>query len=237
MEEVEGWLAAQGWHVAAAEHPGFDPAAILAATAPAMTAAARMQAAACLARMAADAVLLPLPALLRARGAADGAAGPRAGALADPLRLAGMLGQPPAAVLRRLALLPASLGVVAGLATCDASGALTFRRPVAGFPMPRFASACALWPLYEALMRPLVPVVADLAVAGPVPLRFRAYAVAEPRWPQGYDREAVTEATMLVLPATGPATGQERVVGATCRTCTRPACPARREPALGGAGV
>jgi predicted transcriptional regulator len=46
----------------------------------------------------------------------------------------------------------------------------------------------------------------------------------------------VTEALMLVLPAQGPRSGAERVVGAACRICPRAGCVARREPSIVGAG-
>jgi predicted transcriptional regulator len=174
-------------------------------------------------RYCADAAALPMRRLLDAPG----------GDLRqDALRIADALGAAPALVFRRLASLPT--GTVAyGIAACDASGALTARKPLPGFAMPRFASACPLWPLYDALLRPGVPVAAELVVAGPVPLRFRAWAVAEMRWPQGHDRPGVTEAIMLIAPAAGPAGGAERMVGATCRVCMAADCPARREPPIG----
>jgi hypothetical protein len=44
-----------------------------------------------------------------------------------------------------------------GLAVCDASGALLFRRRLASFSIPRFGPGCPLWPLYAALARPGQP--------------------------------------------------------------------------------
>ncbi|MFN0115510.1 MAG: short-chain fatty acyl-CoA regulator family protein [Paracoccaceae bacterium] len=84
------------------------------------------------------------------------------------------------------------------------AGAITFRRPPAGFALPRFGAGCPLWPLYEALRRPGEPVRARLEMAGLVPRRFPAFAVAELRGPAGFDAPPPVEATMLVLPDTGP---------------------------------
>jgi predicted transcriptional regulator len=67
-------------------------------------------------------------------------------------------------------------------------------------------------------------------------VRFLTYAYAETRFPGGFDGPQVTEALMLVLPAQGPRTGGERIVGAACRICPRAGCVARREPSIVGAG-
>ncbi len=222
QEEAAAWLAARGFHLAALE-AGGDADALVARSADLTTDASRVAALRIARRYRADAEALPMARLTGVL------AGPH-----DPLRIAGTLGLLPALVLRRLASLPPG-GAAYGMAACDASGALTHRQPLPGFGMPRFASACPLWPLYDAMLRPGVPVVADLAVAGPVPLRFRAWAVAETTFPQGYGRPGVTEAVMLIAPAAGPSGGSERIVGPTCRVCTAADCPARREPAIGAA--
>ena len=222
QEEAAAWLAARGFHLADLE-AGGDADALVARSADLTTDASRAAALRIARRYRADAVVLPMQRLLDALAGSD-----------DPLRIAAALGLPPALVLRRLAALPQDRAAY-GIAACDASGALTHRQSLPGFGMPRFASACPLWPLYDAMLRPGVPVVADLAVAGPVPLRFRAWAVAETTFPQGYDRPSVTEAVMLIAPADGPASGTERTVGPTCRVCSAADCPARREPPIGAA--
>ncbi len=222
QEEAAAWLSARGFHLADLE-AGGDPDALVARSADLTTDASRAAALQIARRYRADAQALPMQRLADALGG---------DAQRDALRIAGALGLPPGLVFRRLAAMPSDRATY-GIATCDASGALTFRRPLPGFAMPQFASACPLWPLYDAMLRSGVPVTADLAVAGPVPLRFRAWAVAETHWPQGYDRPGVSEAAMLIAPATGPAGGAERVVGAFCRVCTAADCPARREPAIG----
>ena len=44
-------------------------------------------------------------------------------------------------------------------------GALVRLQPVGGFSLPRASGSCPLWPLYQALSRPMVPVRAVLAQA------------------------------------------------------------------------
>ena len=115
------------------------------------------------------------------------------------------------------------------MVTCDASGALTFRKPVEGFDLPRFGAACPLWPIYAALTsgRPVDTVV---EMAGDARRRFRIRACADSRFPFGLSGPEVREASMLVEPATvdGPALP----VGITCRICPRDPCVARREPSI-----
>ncbi|NJS38360.1 MAG: DUF2083 domain-containing protein, partial [Rhodobacteraceae bacterium] len=64
--------------------------------------------------------------------------------------------------------------------TCDASGTLTFRKPTAGFPLPRFGAACPLWPLYAALGRPSQPVETVVEMAGQGGRLHRVLAWATP---------------------------------------------------------
>ncbi len=215
-EEVEAWFAARGYHLAKVEAGGAAAGARLVAEAfPAGS--ARTLAAAAVARYAADAARLPLAAFRAALAAGE-----------DPGALAASFGADLAQVLRRMAGLP-ELG--AGLLICDGAGAATFRKPVEGFAMPRFGAGCALWPLYQALGRPLVPIRARLEMAGRSGRRFTAFAICQPRGALGFDAPQVHEATMLILPDADPGGPAERV-GATCRICPREACPARREPSI-----
>jgi predicted transcriptional regulator len=133
-----------------------------------------------------------------------------------------------------------------GLVTCDGSGTLTFRKPLDGFAPPRFGAACPLWPLYQALLRPLAPVRRVIEQMGQPPRQFLAYAVCQPVRPSGFDAPELVEATMLFVPmdavlaagADGAGANVSKVagtvveVGTNCRVCTRAQCPARREPSL-----
>ncbi|MFW5641945.1 MAG: short-chain fatty acyl-CoA regulator family protein [Roseicyclus sp.] len=181
--------------------------------------ACRARGEAMLAAYAEDAARLPMRELLPAARAA----GFRPEALVH-------LGEGDVAlVLRRLAALPAGEGVPPfGLAICDASGALVFRRRLAAFSIPRFGPGCPLWPLYRALSRPGQPDSARLEMPnGP---RFLGWAVAQGVAPTGFGQAPVMRATMLVTPdpdaaSAGPA---PVLAGPGCAVCPRMACPARR---------
>ena len=214
QEEVEDWLRVQGWSLADADLiAGADLG--LASLA---SAAARSLARAYLVQAAMDARAVPMAELATALAVL----GP------DPFALAGRFGCDPLVALRRLALVP---DLAAGLVTCDASGTLTFRKPAAGFPLPRFGAACPLWPLYAALGRPQEAVECVVQMAGPDGRRFRALAWAIAARPFGLRGPETRQAAMLILPeATSPASALP--IGSSCRVCPRAACPARREPSI-----
>lgn len=225
QEEVEAWLAQTGYHLAALETAHPPSAESLIAGVPELASeAGRTLALAHAVRYRADAQAMPLASIL---GALD-ALGP------DPAKLAAHLGVGLAQVLRRLATLQPGRGPEVGLVACDGSGTLTFRRPLPHFGLPRHGAACPLWPLYEALTRPMVPIRATVDMAGRVPVRFLTYAFCEPRHPGGFDGPQVVEALMLILPARDPRSGRERPIGPSCRICSRAACVARREPSILG---
>ncbi len=224
QEEVEDWLAAQGWHLTALETG--DPAGLAAleeGVAGLASSAARELARAHLAQAAADAAALPL-----APFAAALKEGP------DPARLAAHFGTDVIRAMRRMALMP---GAEAGFVSCDASGTLTFRKPCLGFPLPRFGAACPLWPLYAALGRPMQPVRAQVQTPGPSGARFTALAFCQPRLAGGFAGPELREAAMLILPDPGPVQPGVLGIGSTCRICPRPDCPARREPTITREGV
>lgn len=215
-EEVEAWFAARGYHLPEVEEGGGE-AGLRLVEAEFAAGSARKLARAAVARYAQDAARLPLGPFRAVLAEAGG----------DPGRVAAATGADLPPVLRRIASLPE---VGAGLVLCDGSGAMTFRKPAEGFAMPRFGAGCPLWPLYQALGRPMVPIRARLEMAGRSARRYLAYAICQPRGAIGFDAPQVSEATMLIL--ADPAPGPAEVVGATCRICPRPACPARREPSI-----
>ena len=233
QEELEAWLARQQFHVAALETPRPPPLAdLIAGQVELASDSARALALRHLERARADAEALPL-ARMQAAIAAHGA---------DPAQLATALAVEPDRLFRRLAALPADTPGLppVGLVVCDGSGTLVFRRPLGGFGFPRFGAACPLWPLYQALAQPLVPLRRRLAVAGRGPQGFAAFAYCRPLHPAGFELPQVLEATMLIMPESGSAPGEAAaaagpeplIVGATCRICPRAACPARREPSI-----
>ena len=232
QEEVEAWLARQGHHLEDMEQGTGDPARMVEegrAAGALRSAAARVMAGAHLGRYAEDAAAMPLEAFAEAAR----------GANYDPGPLAAAFGVPPAAAFRRLAALPRDMlpGEI-GLVQCDSSGTLTFRKPISGFPMPRFGAACALWPLYAALTRPTLPVRAAVEMAGRTPRRFAAFAICQPVGQADFAAPQVFEASMLLLDegfeAAGVASGPVLEIGTSCRICPREACPARREPSIIG---
>ncbi len=224
QEELEAWLAARDYHLAPLEgETPADPQEVIAGATELTSAAGRSLAEGWAARYRQDATALPLPAFALAARETG----------CDPAVLAARFGVGMGAVLRRLAALPPdSLDTATGLVICDGSGTLTARKPVDGFPLPRFGAACPLWPLYQALSRPLSPVRAVVEMAGRDAARFVAYAVAEPVGPARFDAPPVFEAVMLILPRPRGAEGAALRVGTSCRICPQADCPARREPSI-----
>lgn len=231
QEEVEAWLAARGHHIAELERAlAADPEVIVRGADALTSVASRDLALAHLRGYRADAAKLPLGPL---RAALDETGPDPAGP--DPAWIARRFGADLATVFRRLAALPSGvLPSEAGLAVCDASGTLVFRKPIDGFSLPRFGAACPLLPLYQALGRPMSPVRVHVEQAGRTPRRFLTFSVAQPSRPAGFDQPTVFEATMLILPE--EAGGRDRApaipIGPTCRICPREACAARREPSI-----
>lgn len=211
QEELDGWLADQGWHLAAVESGVEVDVGGLA------SGAARELARAWVARVEADVAAMPMArfqAAMLVRGA-------------DPALLAAEFGVSVLAVMRRMATLP---GAEVGLVICDASGTLVFRKPIDGFVPPRFGAACALWPIYAALARPMVPVEAVVQTLGRGGRRFLVRAFCEPRYPGGFGGPELREAVMIVVPQAGGSDGMP--VGSTCRICPAADCAARREPSI-----
>lgn len=213
QEEVEDWLRSRLWVISDADlSTGLETEiGRLAST------AARSLARAHVMRARGDAVALPESDFV----AFLSEIGP------DPIALAERFGTSPLMAMRRMAGVP---GLQTGLVTCDASGTLTFRKPTTGFPLPRFGSACPLWPLYAALGRPMQPFEARVQIAGQNDRRHRVIAWAETRHPQGLRGPELREAAMLILPDEGSET--VLAVGSSCRVCARGDCPARREPSI-----
>ena len=231
QEELEHWLDAQGFHLPELERAlPMSSEALLRDATGITSASGRGLAARYLARYRADAEKVPLAAFSEAAKTAG----------FDPSMLADQFGVDPAAVLRRIATLPTPDGAGRiGLVACDGSGTLTFRKPVDGFPLPRFGAACPLWPLYQALSRPMMPVRAVVEMSGRDPIRFLIYAVAQPLGVARFDAPVVHEATMLMLPADRVTVPNVPTftIGTSCRICPQAECSARREPSILAEGV
>lgn len=225
QEEVEAWLAARDWHLPELE--GARPASgesITSGVAELASSAGRKLALMHVAQATQDARTLPMDKL-RAALAEDGP---------EPARIVARTGAPIPVVFRRLATLPPGIEGMPpiGLVVCDGSGTLTLRRPIAGFALPRFGAACPLWPLYEALGRPMQPIRAVVDMAGRMPQRFLTYAFCQPSQPGGFDGPFLMEAMMLIVPAPRDLAHEGRPIGSSCRICPRAECPGRREPSI-----
>ncbi|MFQ6549790.1 short-chain fatty acyl-CoA regulator family protein [Aestuariibius sp. 2305UL40-4] len=219
-DEVLAFFDAQGWFIDTLETGGTGAVDDLCARH--FPVAIRKSARPILMRYAVDAEALSLDRLADAVSVC----GP------DPGAIAACTGAPIGCVLRRLAVGTTGLkGRPAGLILCDPAGAILFRKPIAGFSVPRLGAACPLWPVFTALGRVGQPVRGELAMPDVPPSRFSAYAIAEIRGTPSFDDPPVIEATMLLL-GDAPERPDALEVGSSCRVCPRKGCPARREAAL-----
>ncbi|MAY86836.1 MAG: transcriptional regulator [Pseudooceanicola sp.] len=224
-EEAEAFMAAHGYHFAALETGDSTPESLIRAAPELTSQPARAIARGFLAQYVEDAARLPLRRIETA--IADHGA--------DLAALLPRIGVPLPVLLRRLATLPEGmLPGGAGAIVCDGSGSLLFRKPVAGFAMPRFGAPCPLWPVFTALSRPLVPVHRELVQVGRSSARFACTAIAWPEGEAGLEEDPLYRSVMLILPlpASDAAGDGHQQVGSSCRVCSRAACRARREPSI-----
>lgn len=224
QDEMHAFFAAQGFHFAELERDLAGPrdVARLVQGAQAMSISAQSLTREALLRYLADARALPLrPFLARVREIG-----------LRPDLLAEATGVGIAQVFRRLASLPESEIGPVGLVICDGTGTLIFRKPLEGFSTPRITGACALWPLYQVLAQPLALLRSRLRQTGRAAQVVEACAVATRVVPAGFDRPALMQAHMLLLPDPGAAAGPVREVGVSCRICPLAECAARREPSI-----
>ena len=219
QDEVDAWLAKTEWRCDALERdPDADIPAILDGEAALQSGAARRMAQDMLQRYAEDVRAVPGAELNAVLGQ-------------GPLEIAQRFGVDLPCVFRRLASLPAlPAGQPFGLVACDGSGTLTYRKPVPGFALPRFSAACPLWPLFQALQRPMAPVLQAVTMAGREEASFEATAISSVTYPLGFGSAAVVEAWMLLTPVRGDGTANR--IGTSCRVCSVEACVARREPSI-----
>ncbi|MDQ7071149.1 MAG: helix-turn-helix domain-containing protein [Rhodobacterales bacterium] len=225
QEEFETFLEAHEYHFPTLETQAQAEDAIgdlIGESADLGSEAARHMARAHLGRYQNDAARMPLDAVIKTLEDHP----------VDPAALAGFFNVDLAAMLRRLGGLPANnpLGPV-GLAICDASGTLTFRKPLPGFPIPRFGAACPLWPLFGALSRPLVPLRMTLRQSGRGGGDFIGYAISQPIGAARFNQDPLYEAHMLIVPQDA-GDRDARKIGVSCRICSKKSCVGRREPSI-----
>ncbi len=224
QDNLDRWLASVGWRFDALEDdPQMPPSEIVEAADDLKTTAARDLAQNYLEQYARDAARIPLNTVIASLADGQSAA-----------TIAHTAGVSLAVAFRRLAVLKAEetpTGEVYGLVGCDASGTLTFRKPIPGFDLPRFSAACPFWPLYRALQMPNALIEDTLKMAGRDEGRFRAEAFAETTHPAGFGGPPLTSAWMLLCPVM-EAPPKSLLVGTSCRICPVPDCLGRREPSV-----
>lgn len=152
----------------------------------------------------------------------------------DPVALARSLSVPVSLCFRRLASLPE---LKAALVICDRAGSIVFRKSAADLVIPRYGSACALWPVFSALSQPGQVLRLPVVQLGRGRARFECFAVADVVGAPDYNMHPMLQASMLMLPASETKGETVLEVGSSCRVCPRSRCPARHEPSILGEDV
>lgn len=233
QEDVDLWLAGRNWHFEELEeNPDTEIDAIVSKGAMLRSNASRDLARRYLSQYAADTRAIRFGDLIQANELGI-----------SPGQMAQEFGVSLPVVFRRLASLDGGAGASGpttyGLVGSDASGTLIYRKSLPGFDLPRYSGACPLWPLFQSLQRPMVPLSAQLLLSGRHDMRrFLATAVSEVSHPAGYDGPAATTAWMLfaAVQEESPAIPSYRV-GTTCRVCAEHDCTLRREGSVFSSSV
>jgi len=152
----------------------------------------------------------------------------------DPIILSQKLNVSLSVVLRRLAHLPKREDIPRfGIMECDGSGAVIFRKQLPTLALPRYGSACPLWPIYRSLSQPLQPIKAFINT--PTGERFLTYSLAQYADQNTVGLPSRTTAIMVFTPdyemfLTKPeiALQPNLAVGLQCSVCPRANCEARR---------
>lgn len=222
QDEVDRFLSEHGFHFPALEQGSETPQSLIAAAPQLKSQSARQIALRLLEDYELHMRQLPLRSLLAAISEVG----------IEPDVLALRLGVPLEVLMRRLALLAEEdLGSEVGCVVSDAAGASLLRRPIGNFSIPQYGAACPLWPLYQALSQPHVPLKRVIQQQGRGAPRYLCYAYG---WHVGearFDRAPQVQAAMLIFPLLEEDTNANQV-GVSCRVCTRDACEARREPTI-----
>jgi hypothetical protein len=222
QEEVEAFLAGHDYSFADLEAGKVQPADMVEGAPELASNASRHIARGVLERVLQDSARIAMSDLV----AGISVQGP------DPIALAQHFSVPIISIMRRLASVP---GLGFGLVVADRSGALLFRKGAAGFTIPRYGSACPLWPLFQVMGQPGHVLCQRVKMPGRADAVFDCYAAAETSGPVTLNALPLIEATMLIIPVPGAAqrTGTAPVeMGASCRICPRRGCAGRREPSI-----
>ena len=223
QEELEAFLTAHAFHFPSLEGTSEDVFVVVPEAEALSSGGARGLARQWLERYQRDALMAPL-ARIEGQIAQSGA---------DLMALAQAMNVDLAVMMRRMACLPFDLvGRQVGLVSCDAAGAIVFRKPIDGFDLPRYGAACPLWPMFSALSRPMVPIADIVQQPGRDEAAFDCIAVALPVGAMAIGRAPLFEAHMLVMPTIERPRGPVRSVGVSCRICPVSDCAGRREMSI-----
>ncbi len=152
----------------------------------------------------------------------------------DPVSISQKLNVPLHTVMRRLAHLPKHDNIPRfGILECDGSGAVIFRKQLPTLALPRYGSACPLWPIYRSFSQPLQPIKAFINT--PTGERFLTYSLAQYADQNTVGLPARTTAIMvftpdyeMFMPKPQIASQPNLAVGLQCSVCPRDNCDARR---------
>jgi len=156
----------------------------------------------------------------------------------DPITLSQEFNLPLTLILQRLAHMPRGDDIPRfGIMECDGSGAVMFRKQLPTLSLPRFSSACPLWPIYRSLSQPYLPIKAFINT--PTGERFLTYSLAQYDEANTIGLPARSSAVMaftpdydMVLSKPQIATQPNLAVGLQCSVCPRENCAARRSKYL-----
>lgn len=222
QDEVDRFLAENNYHFPALEEESETPQSMVTRAPQLKSDAARVVAQRVLETYVENLRRLPLAPLMAAISQVG----------ADPGALARKFDVPLDRVLHRLAMMSEEdLGSEVGCVICDASGAALLRRPIGSFSIPQYGAACPLWPLYQALSQPHIPLRRVIQQQGRGAQNFLCYAYGWHAGPASFGADPTVQAAMLIFPLTDEAE-HAIPVGVSCRVCTRDSCDARREPTI-----
>lgn len=152
----------------------------------------------------------------------------------DPIALAQDFNVPINVVLQRFAHLPKHANIPRfGVMECDGSGAVTFRKQLPTLSLPRYGSACPLWPIYRSLSQPSQPMKAFINT--PTGERFLTYSFTRYMNHNNIGLPSRTKAIMVFTPDYEMFLSKHEIaqqtniaVGLQCSVCPRNNCEARR---------
>lgn len=157
-----------------------------------------------------------------------------------PLALSAAFNVPLPLIFSRLAHIVETTGVPEfGIMQCDGSGAVLYRKQLSTFGLPRYSSACPLWPVYRCLSQPMQPLCAIINM--PTGERFLCYAIAQYEEQSQFGIPAAIQSTMIftqdyaqILSKAEMSSLPDISVGFQCSVCPRESCSSRRNGYLLG---